>query len=261
MNENDKKIKSLISDGTEIAGGAAGAALGFFAGDPATAVGASVAGFLLTRVLRDMTTRFLSGRETTRVGATAAIAIASIGERLHNGERLRGDTFFEPRGNRVSSAEEIFEGALLAAKNTHEEKKALYLGRLFSNVAFDSSCLEDEANYLLHVAESLTYSQFILLHLFSGKAGEYSLRTTEYGSGAQVQYATISLLHSIHELCDLNLVIKQDPGESNYTFVMGTNIICPSHLKLAVGGDRLHNLLGLSAIPKEDVENVAQWLR
>lgn len=261
MSKNNDKVESLISAGSDIAGAAVGGALGFIAGGPAGAAGAGVVGIGVTRVLRDVATRILSSRETARVGATAAIAVSSIRERLKSGDELRSDSFFEARGARPSSAEEIFEGTLLAAKNTHEERKSRYLGYLYSNVAFDETCTEEEANYSIHVAGSLTYAQFVLLRLFSESQSAHNLRATAYGAGAQVHYATISALQSIHELCDLNLVVMQRPNETHHTIVMGVNIICPRHLKLAVSGRRLHDLLGLSAMPQEDLEEVARWLR
>lgn len=261
MGFDDKNIENLVSAGADIAGAAVGGALGFIAGGPIGAASAGAMGVGVTRVLRDIATRILSTREATRVGATAAIAISSIKERLEHGEQLRNDAFFESNNGTRSSADEVFEGTLLAARNSHEEKKAQYLGRLFANVAFDASCLPSEANYQLHVAESLTYAQFVLLQLFSKSDNWQKLRTTAYGAGAQVQYATISLLHSIHELCDLNLAIMLKPQEANHTIVMGINQICPSELNLAVGGLRLHSLLGLSTMPEEEVEGIAQWLR
>lgn len=261
MTEDNKKIESLISAGADIAGAAVGSALGFIAGGPATAAGAGVVGVGVTRVLRDVAVRFLSGRETKRVGATAAVAISSIKERLDHGEKLRDDEFFDAKGGQRSSADEIFEGTLLAARNTHEEKKAQYLGNLFANVAFDATCLPNEANYQIHVAESLTYAQFVLLQLFSEGDNSKNLRTTAYGAGAQVHYATISLLHSIHELCDRNLVVMQKAQEANHTIVLGINLICPADLKLTVGGRRLHTLLGLSAIPQQEIDDIAQGLR
>lgn len=260
MIDDNKKVEELILAGTDIAGAAVGGALGFIAGGPATAAGAGVMGVGVTRVLRDVATRYLSDRETTRVGATAAVAISLIKERLERGDKLRSDGFFEARGKQRSSAEEVFEGTLLAAKSTHEERKAHYLGRLFANVSFDSYCLLEEANYQIHVAESLTYGQFVLLQLFSDNGDSCHLRATAYGTGAQVQYSTISLLHSIHGLCDLNLVVMQRPQDVHHTIVMGINIICPAHLKLAAGGRRLHDLLGLASIPKEDLDAISRWL-
>lgn len=261
MSEDDKKVEKLVLAGADIAGAAVGGALGFIAGGAGGAAGAGVVGVGVTRVLRDVATRFLSDRETTRVGATAAIAISSIKKRLEHGEQLRNDDFFNSKAGKRSSADEIFEGTLLAARNSHEEKKAQYLGNLFANVAFDGTYIPSEANFHLHVAESLTYTQFVLLQLFSNGGNWQKLRTSAYGAGAQVHYATISLLHSIHELCDRNLAVMQKPQETNSTIVIGINLICPSDLKLAVGGIRFHSMLGLSTMPESEMESVAQWLR
>ena len=261
MSNNDK-VKSIIQAGSEIAGAAVGSALGFFAGGPVPAAGAAVAGVALTRVLGDVASRFLSGRETMRVGGVAAIAASIIDERLKRGDELRSDGFFEAGNtNERSPADEIFEGTLLAAKNSHEEKKLLHLGALFANVAFSQDCPPEEANFHVKTAESLTYSQFVLLRLFALKDNPFNLRQQDYKAGTQTTYATISLLHAIQELCALNLAIMQRPGEPNHTIVIGINIICPSHMQLAVGGERLHNLLGLQVVEDKDLESVAKWLR
>jgi hypothetical protein len=261
MSNNDK-ARSIIQAGSEIAGAAVGGALGFIAGGPVPAAGAAVAGVTLTRVLGDVASRFLSERETTRIGGVAAIAASIIDERLKRGDELRNDGFFEESStNERSPADEVFEGTLLAAKNSYEEKKLLHLGVLFSNVAFSQDCPPEEANFYIKITESLTYSQFVLLRLFALKDNPFKLREQDYKAGTQTTYATISLLHSIQELCALNLVIMQRPSEPNHTIVIGINIICPSYMQLAVGGERLHNLLGLQVVGNEDLESVAKWLR
>ena len=261
MDDDNNQVNSLISAGSDIAGAAVGGALGFLAGGPVAAAGAGSLGVGVTRVLKDIATRILSSRETTRVGATAATAIAAIKEKLDLGGDLRSDGFFQPGTGERPLADEIFEGTLLAAKNTHEEKKTHYLGHLFSNIAFDPTCLSSEANYQIHVAESLTYTQFVLLNLFSLNGNPYRLRPNAYGPGAKIQYATIALLQAIHELCAQNLLIMQKDNEPNHTLVLGINLICPASLQLAVGGRRLHDLLALSKIPHGDIEFIAQWLR
>jgi hypothetical protein len=261
MSNNDK-VKSIIQAGSEIAGAAVGGALGFIAGGPAPAAGAAVVGVTLTRVLGDVSSRFLSRRETTRVGGVAAIAASIIDERLRRGDELRSDGFFEASNtNERSPADEIFEGTLLAAKNSHEEKKLLHLGVLFANVAFSQDCPPEEANFHIKMAESLTYSQFVLLRLFAFKDNPFNLRQQDYRACTQTTYATISLLHSIQELCALNLAIMQRPSEPNHTIVIGINIISPSHMQLAVGGERLHNLLGLQVVEDKDLESIAKWLK
>jgi hypothetical protein len=259
---NDDKARSIIQAGSEIAGAAVGGALGFISGGPVAAAGAGAVGVAVTRVLGDVASRYLSKRETIRVGGTAAIAANIISECLNQGQSLRSDGFFESSNtNERSPADEIFEGTLLVAKNSYEEKKVLHLGTLFANIAFDQYCSPEEANFQIKVAESLTYAQFILLRLFALKDNPFNLRQQDYKPSSQTTYATVNLLHEIHELCSLNLAIMQRPNEPNHTIVMGINIICPSQMQLAVGGKRLHDLLGLLVIQNEDLESVAKCLR
>ena len=258
MKNSENNVKKLIAAGSDIAGAAAGGALGFMAGGPAFVAGASVFGFVVTKVLQDVSARFLSTNEMQRIGATAAIAITQIQERITNGENPRTDDFFDKKEQR-SSAEEIFEGTLIAAKNTHEDKKTIYIGNLFANICFESSCSNDEANYHLSVAQSLTYAQFCLLQIFSNRDNLFNLNS-EYIEAASASYATVAHLQSIHRLIYLGIAVEQVPGEDNYVFVMDIHNIRPDCVKLSVIGERLHKLLGLSKIPVNDLREVAKSL-
>ncbi len=109
------KVKSLISAGSEIAGPTAGAAIGFLAGGPGGAALGGFLGVVIPKGLSDMTDRFLSSREKTRVGATAAFALAKIKMYRDSGKEPRNDGFFEDKGEGRTDADEIFEGVLLKA--------------------------------------------------------------------------------------------------------------------------------------------------
>jgi hypothetical protein len=100
-----------------------------------------------------------------------------------------------------------------------------------------------------------------LLRLFALQDNPYNLRQQDYTTCLHATYATIGLLRLIEELCSSNLAIMQRPNEPNHTIVIGINIICPSQIQLAVGGKRLHDLLGLGSIQNVDLESVAKWLR
>lgn len=256
----EEKSKSLIKAGGELVGSAVGAALGFVAGGPLGAAGAGAAGVVIAKGTAELADRMLSTREAVRIGAAAAIAAMEIKARLDSGDRIRNDDFFDSDGKR-SSADEVLEGVLLASKSCYEEKKAEHLGKLFSNIAFDASCTREEANMHISTAESLTYSQFVLLQLVSGKGSDLKLRSQPYGSRAQIARGTIGLLHEIHDLCNRQLVIMAKPGDDQHTIVMGINNICPAWLHLAVGGERIHELLSLTDIGDSDLENIAKWLR
>ncbi len=157
MAENVDMVVALIKDGAPIAGAAAGGALGFILGGPGGAAVGGAIGASLTKVTEDMAMRALSYRERIRVGAAASFAMDFIRERLAAGDLPREDRFFENFEYGASTADEIFDGVLVKARNDHEERKARHYGKFFSNVAFDEKCSRSEANYLLHLLDRLTF--------------------------------------------------------------------------------------------------------
>jgi len=185
MNPNEEDvdgIKSLIEAGSEIAGSAAGAAIGFLLAGPA---GAAIGGAtipLLTRGLieigNDINERFLSEREKIRIGGIITYAIIKYQKKLAAGEKLRDDGFFRPpltehpacaeiRITERPPAEEVIEGFLLAAQREHEEKKLPFLGSLLANICFDPSIDRSHANLLVKIGETISFRQMCILSIFS----------------------------------------------------------------------------------------------
>src|SRR6266536_4290886 len=154
--DNVERALSLIKKGAPIAGAAVGSAIGFMTGNAGGAAFGGGLGATLATVIEDTAARVLSRREQIRVGGTAAYAIAFIRERLDAGDVQREDGIFENQEFGASAADEILDGVLLKAKAGHEERKARFYGKFFSNVAFDSSCSRSEANYHLHLLDRLT---------------------------------------------------------------------------------------------------------
>ena len=252
MNE---RIKNLLSGGAEIAGAAVGGAIGFFATGPSGAAAAGALGVATAKLLQDISHRALSHREEVRVGATASYAVDYIRQRLQAGETPRNDGFFSGQTTGTSPAEEIFEGVLLKAKNDHEEQKARYYGKLFSNVAFDIHCSRQEANYFLHVMERLTFLQLVLLNIFSN-TNRFQLRSTRYQPGEQVSFAQLSILSATFDLFQQNLLRLQEPGAQHGEIALDLNQIRPAYTSLTVTGTRLFQLSGLSEIAQVDIEPV-----
>ncbi len=269
MPRDKDKVKSLISAGSEIAGPAAGAAIGFLVGGPAGAALGGSLGVLIPKGLSDITDRILSTREKIRVGATAAFALTKIKSRLDSGDKLRNDGFFEDKGKGKTDAEEIFEGVLLKAKNEHEENKTKILGNIFANIAFLPAFSTGEANHLLHIAEALTYRQMCLLSLIVRmcKIGDISLKRSRYGESyitgdsITLDFSTEkrSVLQQAYELCNLGLMICA-AGESDITALVTAYDIIPSDLVLTIMGSRYYDIMGLDDIPEEDVREVAKYL-
>jgi len=172
--KTENGVKCLIEAGSEITGGATGAAIGLLFAGPAGSVIGGAIGPLVSRVLiqiaEDLQERFLSKREKARIGAVIYYATIKIQEKLEEGNPPRSDEFFQKTSGGRPAAEEIFEGVLLAAKREHEEKKIPFMGYLFANIAFDSRIDKWQANLLIKIAAQISYRQMCLLNLYSNQS-------------------------------------------------------------------------------------------
>jgi len=169
MSKTDKNIKAFIETGSDVAGAATGSAIGFLAGGPiGAAIGAGLGHIVATslQLVGDLAQRTLSHRETVRVAGTAALAIDRIRQRIEDGDKPRGDGFFETSQGSRPKAEELFEGALLKAKSEHEEKKLPLFANFFSSIVFRSDISADDANWMLQLLERLNFSHFSILYAF-----------------------------------------------------------------------------------------------
>lgn len=283
MSKNTEEAKKLISAGHEIIGDAAGAAIGFFVGGAlggplggagGAAIGAGVSKFTsktIDKVITDFSNRSLSEREKIKVGATAALAILKIQKNLDSGHPLRDDDFFAVQDNGRSDAEEIFEGALLKAKNEHEEKKTKFYANIFATISFTTAVSAGEANHILQVAEQLTYRQMCVLSLLarSNQFQEINLRDKNYEDLTGLSYEAISLLLEIYSMYIINLIAQKSNNlaenasisDSRETIaLLSWGAIIPKDLVITFIGKRYYEAMQLHDIPDEDIKKIAHWL-
>jgi hypothetical protein len=254
MDEHNEKITALIKYGGAIGGAATGTVLGLLAGGPIGAVVGGAVGAALQTVSGDVACRELSRREAARVGATMSYAIAFIQERLKHGDSVREDKFFQQDSTGRSPAEEIFEGVLLKVKNEHEERKARFYGQLFTNVSFDPNCSPSEANYLLHVMNSVTFLQLSLMALYADTSRFADLPPDNY-QNKKISLEISNILAATFALCQNGLVTLREPGHDDGTVVLDPAEIQPAHMALRTLGKRLFELAGLVGIAESDELN------
>jgi hypothetical protein len=256
-NKNDR-IHSLISGGTEIAGGAVSGALGFLAAGP---IGAAVLGAggaaavkALKHIGQEVSERLFGPREKVRVGGVLAIATAEIKQRIANGESIRTDGFFDEKPSGRSDAEEVAEGVLLKSQREPEEKKIPYMGHLLAKIAFAPEISAQMTHQIAKAAEQLTYRQLCILKLAVVKQA-FELRSGDYrGQGSfskelyQVLYECLDLYHR---------------GFINFggEVAFGPTDIAPGKMTVRGLGADLYNLMKLATIPNEDLTPIATQLK
>jgi hypothetical protein len=215
----------------------------------------------ISKLLVDVTERQLSKRELTRMGATTAVAITKINENIESGKEIRKDDFFTSSNYQRSSAEEIFEGVLIKAKNEHEERKIRLLGNIFANDAFMPKISVGEVNHIIKMIDNLTYRQLCTLSLiFRKKSLSIELESIDYSEFGNEKFlsflspTSISLRQEIYQMYQLGLIDMED------TALLSWGYIIPERLNLTELGNRCYEIMGLYEILDNEIKSLARVL-
>lgn len=262
QDQEKQKLSELITSGSDIAGAAVGGALGFLAAGPvgaaAAAVGGTAVGKVIGRVGVELHDRFLGPREEKRVGATTAFAIEAIKGMLEEGKTPRQDGFFDEDESARSSADELFEGALIKSKSAYEEKKIRFIGAFFGSVAFTPELSPERANYYLNLVERLTYRQLRLLIILN-RGREFGLRA-EGLTNQRVNPEAWGLLQEINELHDLSLLRQLNEKRERDLF-WGLGAIKPGKMELTRLGLDMIEYFELNKISEHELAQEVEMLR
>jgi hypothetical protein len=207
-------------------------------------------------VLDDLAKRFLSPKEQQRVGAVASLAINTIRERRH-WEQIRDDGFFDHEGDTPSPAEELFEGVLLTAKQEYEQLKLPYLGNFYANLVFQTGVMRSEANYLLGLAESLTFTQLCMLGLLSERqTGKFCLREQEWILSNGPTLEQLSTKEQGKNLGQRQLFYSRPQTGPSAQPLIDVYAL-PGFTRLSIMGQRLADLMCLHTIDPGELASVA----
>lgn len=261
MNNRDPDAadaSELIGLGSEVAGSVAGAAVGLFSAGPAGAVAGAALGPMIAHTFKkiggEVRRRLLSHQEEVRAGAALAFAVQKVRENVDSGQQVRDDGFFQAAANDRSAADEIVEGALVAAQREHEEKKVQFIGYLVGNLPFSPEIDRATANYLLSLSERLSYRQLTLLRLFADPSA-YDLRSSDYRSAQNLTPNQLSAVQEAYDLYALGLV---NGGGTAY---LGPADLEPANMRVQGAGVHLHNKMELWRLDPRDVAAAAAQLR
>ena len=255
---NDK-LKKIIEDGGTILSAAVGGGIGFIVGGPVGAAAGSVVSVAITRVGKEISSRFLSPREEIRIGDAINIAVTSIKQRIEKGESVRNDDFFSEEGNGKCKADEVLENMLLKCQREPQEKKIKYIANLYANIVFDKNISAEMAHQLIKYAEVLTYRQFQIMQLcallqttsiFNGK-----LRNNDYRNQSHYPVELRQLLYEYYGLCKSDLIM------CGSTISLGVTDIAPGQARLNGLGADLYNYANLKDIPQSELNEIISVLK
>jgi len=261
-------VQSTSAVGGALAGTAATLIAGPFVG--------SAAGELTARVLlhvgAEIEKRLLAPGQEKRVAEAYASASEGIEAHLEDGDAPR-DGFYNSSED-GGTAGELLEGVLLTAADAWEQRKVPYIGRLFAEVSFDSSVNLPDANYLLRLADQLTYRQLQLL-AFWHRIDSLDLSETinfmvDDGTPHRLHRATDALQAEMEDLRSLGLVGAErkdgnsgspDPTWEGIADVGTLKRASLTDIHLTTLGETLHKLMVLDEIPVRETEEIVTELR
>lgn len=248
-------LLDALATGAELAGGAAGGALGVLASGPLTGGVLAVGGVLISKALvaagNEICSRVLSSRERARVGAALSVSASRTKELLEEGKLPRDDGFLSDGTDRPP-VEEVTEGLLLAAQRAYDEKKVIYIGKLSANVNFRSDIDVRAASVLVRLAGDLSYQQLCLLRL--GNESELSKRIV--GGKYQGRFKDNAHAAVLADFLDL----ERRGFLSNGTAVLGLTDLDPPIMKVQGYGLLLFELMELKDIPEGDLAPLREVL-
>jgi len=268
--EDGDRLRSFMETGGQVVGQTAGAAVSLITG-PVLGAGVGVAlGEVFARVGLELYDRVLAPRQGARAAGALDVALVRVQERKEAGDELRADGFFDAGPDGRADAEEVLEGTLLTAANAYEERKVPYIGRLYANLAFDSSVSAAHANFLLRLADRLTYRQLTALAFFAeAQAGDYERAVLGLMAEASATDCLPSpaLLAEMDDLRDARLLgVRQNDGSvtapgATYGGGSGLTLSNVGSAAPMVVGATLYRLMELDAIPPADLDAVLAELR
>lgn len=252
--KQDEIKKTIIDNVGEYAGSAAGAVAGGLIsaaiGGPEGAAAGSVAATAIEHMFQNMGSeikkRTLAPLEEERVGTVYAKAKELIEEKIARGKTPRNDNFFVKDSNSRPASEELLEGTLLAAQREHEEKKTVYLARLYANILFHPEISRPTANHLIKLAEQLTYRQIAILNNIAAMQFARTLnppinplKKSAYESVSGTE--NVAIAAEIFDLYRMSIL-----GSSQV--ILDAGGINPSTLTVVGYGAHLYNLMDLGSM-------------
>lgn len=205
MPRKKDNIKKLTSDVAEVLGNAAGGFIGAVLAGPSGAIIGGASGTLLAKAFRnvgeEMHERFLGPREKLRTEKVMDFAAIKLQENMARGIIIRNDSsLVKVDDSGRSTAEEVLEGVLLVGQRSYEELKLKFIGNLYANVIV-STLDKYQINFLIRLAESLSYRQLCLVHFFC-------IQPLISGSQRSELDAAGKLLKTYFDAKDLNAEIR-----------------------------------------------------
>jgi len=206
----------------------------------------------LDRLFATATERF-QRRHGERAELAFKKAIETLATALDDGRAIRNDGFFGQGDDETpSDAEQVFEGVLRAASESHESRKAERMGELYAYFALHVDVSAGHANFLLGLAARLTYQQLLLLGLLVVDENRPD-DIPDFDPTGFFTHAETGILFELHDLAKEGLLIRDD-----HRVIASVGDVNPARLRTVLNGKILVEAMNLREAEPEDWNGI-KW--
>ncbi|RWZ68083.1 hypothetical protein ELQ92_02195 [Labedella populi] len=248
-------VDRWLGYGADLAGALAGAGVGSAVAGPPGAVFGAVLGTGITTALSEASSRLLSAREKSRIGAVVVLARDRLIKHLEEGATLRGDEIIRARLDGRSPADEVIEHVLQVARGSFEERKLPHIAATLANVAVSDWLDERTAHWLITTVEGLSWPKLVALALIADK--DNPLPDVELES--VTEWSPWSLDRVFYELQYADSLVGRERRKSeNGIPIFSSSLL--SDMRLTAGGHLITSAADLASISPADRDEMHEAL-
>lgn len=197
-----------------------------------------------------------SKKESKKILVTLYFSLKIIKENLDKNMNIKEENFIIINNENKLLIEEFMDGIVINAKNEHEENKLKYYGYLLGNLIFKENLDRDESNRLIKISRSLSYCQIKLINMYiiSQMIQVPILKREDYTKTGIENYRLLGVLQDTLDMIQKSIL------NGSGKLVLDIVQINPSKVKVQGIGTLLYNLMGLSKMPYDEMEDLLDIL-
>lgn len=197
-----------------------------------------------------------SKKESKKILVTLYFSLKIIKENLDKNMNIKEENFIIINNENKLLIEEFMDGIVINAKNEHEENKLKYYGYLLGNLIFKENLDRDESNRLIKISRSLSYCQIKLINMYiiSQMIQVPILKREDYTKTGIENHRLLGVLQDTLDMIQKSIL------NGSGKLVLDIVQINPSKVKVQGIGTLLYNLMGLSKMPYDEMEDLLDIL-
>lgn len=249
MRSRSPRVLEIIT--TKIVAAGSGVLIGsLIGGVPGAIVGAAYGA-----AMDDISQRMLSPMEKNRLETIQKLAESKFKEQAAKGSGLRKDL-------KQINLKELYEGMLLTARNSYEDKKLPLIANLIATAPFTSTLVDNLVQALI-TAEQLSYRQLCVLGVIGlNEWGNiFKLRDKPLQGKNYTDEKVVGIYQDLNYLIALGIIGQVLAEGAIPAISSGAQLIAPANLVLLYPGKLLFNAMNLDTVDKKDFDEIVEVLR